>query len=74
MFKTLAHVDELENAQNANGYNLRNSKKIIEKIEKEKAKPINPKEVFEGNTFKNLKKGTYRSANPVKNKTIKEWE
>tara|TARA_R110001606_G_scaffold10218_1_gene43847 strand:- start:982 stop:1209 length:228 start_codon:yes stop_codon:yes gene_type:complete len=72
MLKTTAHICEYENARNASGYSLQNTKKAIEKEQKNKNKPINPKEVFEGSKFKNLKKGNYRSAKPQISKPIKE--
>lgn len=73
MMKNMALVDEYENQANPNGYSLRNTQKRIERVEKEKTKPINPNAVFDGTKkFKNPK-GKYRSPAPKQGKPIKEW-
>tara|TARA_R110000796_G_scaffold252443_1_gene386810 strand:+ start:3259 stop:3477 length:219 start_codon:yes stop_codon:yes gene_type:complete len=72
MLKLTSQICELQNCNNPEGFNLKNSKKKIEKTEKEKTKPINPNNVFEGKTFK-IKKTEYRSPKPIESKPIKEW-
>jgi len=61
MFKTLNHIDEVEEAHKLNGYRSdKNEKKVIDKKMQDSKKPINAKYIFEktpkNNTNKNKRK------------------
>ena len=71
MFKNLQNIDELEMSHKKNGSSLNKVEKHIKKEIIEKAKPINPKYIFEKIKTKNIIDKRYRKPTPSEDQKAK---